>query len=88
MRRFCAKCAWVFLCVDASYEPLSLSGLHSVFFLEMVFRKGDVFVPMMNEPLGCQLVNFTSIVGEYNDNPPLLAMDFHWMMKGGVFIDF
>ena len=26
MRRFCAKCAWVFLlCVDASYEPLSLS---------------------------------------------------------------
>ena len=25
MRRFCAKCAWVFLlCVDASYEPLSL----------------------------------------------------------------
>ena len=65
-------------------------GSHNVLVFGGGLQKaawGEVFVPVMNEPLGCQQVNFTSIFGEYNDTPPLLAMDFHRMMKGGVVID-
>ena len=47
----------------------------------------EVAVPLMNEPLGCQQLNFILIPAEHND-PPLLGLDFHRKMDGGVFIDY
>ena len=47
----------------------------------------EVVVPVVNEPLGCQHLNVTAIPGEHNCTPPLLGMDIHREMKGGLIID-
>ena len=72
------------------HEMQVTPGSSSVFRFGGLRQVGlsEVAVLVVNEPLGCRHLNFRAILGEHNDTPPLLGMDFDWELKGGVIVEY